>query len=405
MKLSVIDLSSTGVSTVIAEGDKTTGIFETVYKDRANIAITEYMDGRGISARGIEKIIDALISARSTVNAMGADECYVISTAALRNVDNLAEVAEKVRMRTGIVINHLDGKTEAYCDLVSNRKYSAYDRVVLIDVGGGSVELCDFSKERRSEMICLDFGPLKLRNKYVGDIYPTKDEAKQIKKFLRKKCDDAGVPKKKDFSTAVLVGSINDAIDAVYREYCDKMRLGGEFRYDVYKQFVDFLLTSPDRTRLIMKAAPEKINVLPVAALILKELLKRFKLDNILISDCGVKEGYLILVATGAENAVPVDLAASVPNYAPVAPPEKKKSDKPSGKKDDKPSGKKDDKPSGKKDGKTEKSKGGKPSESGKKKTAAEKTASGKGKKPPQGKAEKPGGKAQGGAKKSGDGK
>ncbi len=389
MKLSVIDLSSTGVSTVIAEGDKTTGIFETVYKDRANIAITEYMDGRGISARGIEKIIDALISARSTVKAMGADECYVISTAALRNVDNLAEVAEKVRMRTGIVINHLDGKTEAYCDLVSNRKYSAYDRVVLIDVGGGSVELCDFSKERRSEMICLDFGPLKLRNKYVGDIYPTKDEAKQIKKFLRKKCDDAGVPKKKDFSTAVLVGSINDAIDAVYREYCDKMRLGGEFCYDVYKQFVDFLLTSPDRTRLIMKAAPEKINVLPVAALILKELLKRFKLDNILISDCGVKEGYLILVATGAENAVPVDLAASVPNYAPVAPPEKKKSDK----------------PSGKKDGKTEKSKGGKPSESGKKKTAAEKTASGKGKKPPQGKAEKPGGKAQGGAKKSGDGK
>lgn len=389
MKLSVIDLSSTGVSTVIAEGDKTTGIFETVYKDRANIAITEYMDGRGISARGIEKIIDALISARSTVKAMGADECYVISTAALRNVDNLAEVAEKVRMRTGIVINHLDGKTEAYCDLVSNRKYSAYDRVVLIDVGGGSVELCDFSKERRSEMICLDFGPLKLRNKYVGDIYPTKDEAKQIKKFLRKKCDDAGVPKKKDFSTAVLVGSINDAIDAVYREYCDKMRLGGEFRYDVYKQFVDFLLTSPDRTRLIMKAAPEKINVLPVAALILKELLKRFKLDNILISDCGVKEGYLILVATGAENAVPVDLAASVPNYAPVAPLEKKKSDK----------------PSGKKDGKTEKSKGGKPSESGKKKTAAEKTVSGKGKKPPQGKAEKPDGKAQGGAKKSGDGK
>lgn len=389
MKLSVIDLSSTGVSTVIAEGDKTTGIFETVYKDRANIAITEYMDGRGISARGIEKIIDALISARSTVKAMGADECYVISTAALRNVDNLAEVAEKVRMRTGIVINHLDGKTEAYCDLVSNRKYSAYDRVVLIDVGGGSVELCDFSKERRSEMICLDFGPLKLRNKYVSDIYPTKDEAKQIKKFLRKKCDDAGVPKKKDFSTAVLVGSINDAINAVYREYCDKMRLGGEFCYDVYKQFVDFLLTSPDRTRLIMKAAPEKINVLPVAALILKELLKRFKLDNILISDCGVKEGYLILVATGAENAVPVDLAASVPNYAPVAPPEKKKSDK----------------PSGKKGGKTEKSKSGKPSDSGKKKTAAEKTSSGKGKKPPQGKAEKPDGKAQGGAKKSRDGK
>lgn len=365
MKLSVIDLSSTGVSTVIAECDKATGIFETVYKDRINIAITEYFDGHRISARGIEKIIDALISARSTVKAMGADECYVISTAALRNVDNLSEVAEKVRMRTGIVINHLDGKTEAYCDLVSNRKYAAYDRVVLIDVGGGSVELCDFSKDRRSEMICLDFGPLKLRNKYVADIYPTKDEAKQIKKFLRKKCDDADVPKKKKFSTAVLVGSINDAINAVYREFCEKKRLSGEFAYDAYKQFVDFLSESPDRTRLIMKAAPEKINVLPVAALILKELLKRFKPDNILISDCGVKEGYLLLVATGAENAVPVDLAAPVPSYAPVAPPEKKKTDK---------SGKKNGASAAKpKDGKKSKSGGSKAAKPGKKPTAANK--------------------------------
>ncbi len=327
MKYAVIDVSSTGVSTVIAEGDKATGIFEAIYKDRINIAITEYFDGRKLTRRGIEKIIDALISSRANVKAMGADECYCISTAALRNVDNLEEIAEKVRMRTGIVINHLDGKTEAYCDFVSNRKYSAYDDAVLIDIGGGSVELCDFSKKSRSEMVCLDFGPLKLRNKYVADIYPTEDEAKRIKKYLRKKCDDEGLPKKGKFKTAVLVGTINDAIYAVYREYCENKKISPEFTYRGYKKFVDMLLTEHDRCfALIMKAAPEKINVLSVSALILKELLKRFKLDDIVISDCGVKEGYLTLVATGAENAVPVDLAAP-PRFAPVEPqkPEKKK--------------------------------------------------------------------------------
>ncbi len=341
MKCAVIDMSSTGVSTVIAEGDKATGIFEAVYKERINIAVADYFDGRSIGARGIEKLIDALITARSTVKAMGAEECYVISTAALRNIDNIEEVAVKIRKRTGIVINYLDGVTEAYCDFMSNRKYAAYDRVVLIDIGGGSVELCDFSKDSKDEMVCLDFGPIKLRNKYVADIFPTDEEAKRIKKFLRKKSDDAKLAGKGKFSTAVLVGSINDAVYATFREYCELKKTNTDFTYDKFKKFAGWLMESPDRTRLVMKTAPEKIHVLPVATLILKELLKRFKLDNIVVSDSGVKEGYLSLVASGREQGIPVNLDMSVPHYGFDEPePEKSKKNKPTAnKKSDKKSG------------------------------------------------------------------
>ena len=329
MKYAVIDLSSTGVSTVIAEGDKATGIFSAVYKDRTNIAVADYFDGHSISARGIEKLIDALINARSTVRAMGVDECYCISTAALRNIDNIEEVAEKIRMRTGIVINYLDGVTEAYCDFLSNRKYMAYEKVVLIDIGGGSVELCDFKKDSKDGMVCLDFGPIKLRNKYAVDIYPTEEQAKHIKKYVRKKSDEADLPGKSEFATAVLVGSINDAIYAAYSEYCDKEKLSTEFDYINYKRFCKWLLTSSDRTRLIMKVAPEKIHVLPVAAIVLKELLKRFKPDSVMVSDCGVKEGYLSLVAMGGEAGIPIDLNGE-PVYTPEiqTPKRKKKSGK-----------------------------------------------------------------------------
>ncbi len=331
MKYAVIDLSSTGVSSVVAEGDKESGIFSAVYKDRTNIAVADYFDGRSISRRGIEKIIDALISARSTCKAMGVEECYCISTAALRNIDNIEEVAENIRMRTGIVINYLDGVTEAYCDFLSNRKYSAYDRVVLADIGGGSVELCDFSKESKDEMVCLDFGPIKLRNKYGVDIYPTEEQAKRIKKYVRKKSDEVKLPGKGEFTVAVLVGSINDAIYAAYREFCEKERLGSEFCYPKFKQFCKWLMTSSDRTRLIMKVAPEKIHVLPVAAVVLKELLRRFKPNDVIISDCGVKEGYLSLVASGGEKGIPIDLSETVPAFAPTAQPSrggKKKSGK-----------------------------------------------------------------------------
>lgn len=314
MKYAVIDLSSTGVSLVVAEGEKQTGVFSAVYKDRTNIAVADYFDGRSISARGIEKLIDALITARSTCKAMGVDECYCISTAALRNINNIEEVAERIRMRTGIVINYLDGKGEAYCDFLSNRKYAAYDSVMLIDIGGGSVELCDLSKDSKDDMICLDYGPIKLRNKYSVDIYPTEEQVKHIKKYVRKQSDEYKLPGRNSFSTVVLVGSINDAIYAAYREFCEKEKLGTEFDYDKFKQFSKWLMTSSDRTRLIMKVAPEKIHVLPVAIIVLKELLKRLKPQNVIISDCGVKEGYLSLMALG-EKGIAVDLNAGMPQY------------------------------------------------------------------------------------------
>ena len=330
MKYAVIDLSSTGVSTVIAEGDKATGIFESIYKDRINISVIDYFDGKTVSRRGMEKIIDALITARSACKAVGVDECYVISTSALRNVDNIAEVAQTIKQRTGIVINHLDGGTAAYCDFLSNRRYAALDRSVLIDIGGASVECCDLSNDDKSEMVCLDLGTIKLRNKFVADVFPTADEAKKIKKAIRKKADEAGLPGKKKFATAVLVGGINDAVYAAYREFCERNKLGTEFGYDKYKKFAQMLLTSAERTPVIMKTAPEKINSVPVAAIILKELLKRFKPDSVIISDCGVKEGYLALVASGKEKGEKVDLSSPVPVFVEQLLVKKPKAEKPS---------------------------------------------------------------------------
>ena len=312
MKYAVIDLNSTGVSLVIAEGEKSAGVFSAVHSERTNISITDYFDGHSLSQRGIDKIIDALISARSTCKAMNADECYVISTAALRLVDNVEEIAEKIKLRTGMTINYLDGTTEAYCDFLSNRKYATDDKVALIDIGGSSVEFCDFKKKTKEEMICLDFGPIKLRNKFDVDIYPTDEQSKRIKNFVRKKSDEQNLPSEGEFDTVVLVGSINGAILAAYNEYCEVEKSNAEFSYEKYKKFCKWLKNSTDRTRLIMKIAPEKINLLPVAAIVLKELLRRFNPTNVVVSDCGVKEGYLSLISLGDCESVPVNLNEDV---------------------------------------------------------------------------------------------
>ena len=52
----------------------------------------------------------------------------------------------------------------------------------------------------------------------------------------------------------------------------------------------------------MLNNAPEKLYLIGSAAIVLKHLFKRFGVDNIVVSDRGVKEGYLQLVLEGKET-------------------------------------------------------------------------------------------------------
>ena len=70
------------------------------------------------------------------------------------------------------------------------------------------------------------------------------------------------------------------------------------------------LLTGEDRSRLVLNNAPEKLYLIGSAAIVLKLLFKRFGVDHILVSDRGVKEGYLQLVLEGRECGLYYDFTS-----------------------------------------------------------------------------------------------
>lgn len=264
----------------------------------------------------------------------GIDKCYVISTASMRNFENFEWVAEELKRRVAVKVNLLDGQEEAYCDLVSNERYRALDRAVLADIGGGSIELCDLSKNNPDALVYLDFGPIQINHRFVSNIHPTEGEAKDIKKFVRKKLEKSGLPGDSAFSTAVLVGATNQAIYDVYCDYYDEGKEGEKrIEYGRLKKLCKHLVQSSDRSMLVLKNAPEKIYTLTTAAVVLRAMLKYFGVSNIVVSDFGVKEGYLALVTDGRWQGVETDLneepAAAEPVAEPAAEPVKKRRGRP----------------------------------------------------------------------------
>ena len=262
MKYSVIDISSSGLSMIVASTDNKKT--EIIFKDRAGMYLLPHLEGRRLSQRGMDKLADALSVMKEKCENLGVDVCYVISAAALRFVDNYEDIGAYVAEKTGLPVNFIDGKTEAYCDFVANEYYASYDRAVLIDLGGKSLEICDLSKK------------------------------------------DA-------YATAVMVGTTNCALYDIYSEFAKEKAADGvkTIDYGKFKKLVKNLISGPDRSGLIINNAPEKLVAIGPAAIVLKVLFKRFGVDNIIVSDKGVKEGYLQLVLCGKEQGKSFDFRNS----------------------------------------------------------------------------------------------
>ena len=309
MKYAVADISSSSLSVIIAEICGTE--IEVTGKERESLSLLYYMDGKDLSRRGMEKLAAALAQMKSRLAEIGVGKCWLIATAALRHIGNFAEVTEFVRQRTGLIVNLIDGKSEAYCDYIANRCYSSCDRAVLVDLGGKSMEICALG-DGKDGMVCFDFGLIDLYEKFADKIKPDENEAKDMGKYVRTRFDKAGLPEDGEYKTVVLVGQTCGSIHDMYKEFTDTDEGDGAKTMERKALFrlIKRLISGADRSRLILQTAPEKTHVILPAAVVLKKLIKRFDATNLIVSDYGVKEGYLSLMLDGKESGAYYDFGS-----------------------------------------------------------------------------------------------
>ena len=295
MKYCIIDISSSGISLIAAEHDGSE--INVSFRDRASLTLVHYLDGRRLTARGMEKLVSAVRVMKEKGRKLGADELYLISTAALRTMENYEEVGKEVLVKTGVPVNFISGETEAYCDYVANTGYSVYPNTALLDVGGASMEVCSLDGGNRHY---FDFGVIQLHDKFVERIQPEEKEAKRIKKFLRRRFDKAELPEDGEVSTMITVGANANALYDLYAELFGAESAGVRaMKYKKFKKLEKTLINGQERSRLILDAAPEKLYSVGIAAIVTKTLAKRFGAKDIIVSDHGVKEGYLRLILSG----------------------------------------------------------------------------------------------------------
>ena len=295
-KVAIIDFSSSSVSLLIAKVEG--AVMESLTHTRTPLSFssTIYQD-RELTEIEVLETEDITESFIELSRKEGVSSLYAIASANLSGIKGMDAILDRIADKTGLTIYRLDIAAEAEARLIANERYNILPRTVLVDFGSATLKLYSFS----NYLSQVPLGPLTIAQDYVSEVIPSPAEAKNIKQKIRETLEDADLPESGFFENAVLAGVYAWAIYQLYAEYFELEHNHGEMiiQYKKLRKLCKYLIKSEGRSMLILKNAPELMKQVVPATILAKELLKRFGVTNIVISDLGVKEGILKSIVQG----------------------------------------------------------------------------------------------------------
>ena len=119
-----------------------------------------------ISEEKINRMIDALEAFKLLMKVHGVERYKACATSAMREAINKEEVAQKIKDKTGIDIDIINGKKEAAIIFSTDlSEFTKSDESYLyVDVGGGSTEFTLFSKGEIINSKSFKMGTVRLMN-------------------------------------------------------------------------------------------------------------------------------------------------------------------------------------------------------------------------------------------------
>lgn len=265
--------------------------FKIVFSSKEMAGLIGYVDKQQLSEKGIHKLIGILKDFLSILESLDISEIYPFATASLRNINNSQTVLQRVKDETGLTIDLIEAENEGILGFNGAINYVKVPTALLIDIGGGSTEIVPYSHYKIISSVSLPIGSLNLFKQYVKGIIPTQQEIKNMKKFVTKSLEEYN-PHPASFNTLVGVGGTIRAIKKINAYLYDDNTITDSR----FSAILETISDESDKARdVILKVVPDRIHTIVCGCVILSCLLKHYNVKEIVVSEYGAREGYLIL--------------------------------------------------------------------------------------------------------------
>jgi exopolyphosphatase/guanosine-5'-triphosphate,3'-diphosphate pyrophosphatase len=161
---------------------------------KVELRLTEFLDISGaISAGGIQLLNDAIAEAVAHARVNETDEILAFATSALREASNGAQIIADINKKYELDLQVLNGDDEASMTFLAVRRWLGWSagKLLVLDIGGGSLEIASGIDENPEATISLPLGAARLTREFLnGDPYSSKG-IKNLEKYAEEVLRDS----------------------------------------------------------------------------------------------------------------------------------------------------------------------------------------------------------------------
>lgn len=165
-KLAIIDVGS-NTTRMIVVNIYDNGNYRTVTEIKESVRlISDMTQDNIVRPRRIAQLAKTLQMFKRVCAANGITEIIPVLTAAVRRAANQRSLMDEVMDQTGIQLTLLTGEQESMYVYQGVINTMDIDAGVIMDIGGGTVELIHFEKRSMKNSVCLPFGTVTLTEQF-----------------------------------------------------------------------------------------------------------------------------------------------------------------------------------------------------------------------------------------------
>jgi len=186
MRLGVIDVGSNTVHLLVVDAHHGAHPLPQT-SEKSVLRLAEQMDARGeITREGADHVIRTVREAVESAAAMGCEDLVAFATSAVRDASNSVAVLNRVHAETGVELEVLSGEEEAILTFLAVRRWCGWSagRLLMVDVGGGSLEVASGMDEEPDVAVSLPLGAGRLTRSWLTHDPPRRRELETLREHI-----------------------------------------------------------------------------------------------------------------------------------------------------------------------------------------------------------------------------
>ncbi len=300
-RIAAIDLGTNSFHAVLVD-IYPDGSYRTIDKLKEMVILAEKGMDNHLSEQAMQRGLDALQRIKFLCDSQKVEEIIAFATSAIREAKNGGDFIQQMKDEVGIKARAIPGKMEAELIGYAVRHSIALgeEMVLMVDIGGGSVEFIVGNNEKFLYHNSLKLGVARMSAQYVKNDPISKSEIKDLRKHYKKTLKEISeIIKEHQIKTMIGSSGTMENIGAMIAKRTsltanmtlNELAFQASDFMELYKEFIKL---DRNERKKISELDEKRIDIINPGMVLVKYLLKKFNIEEIRISEAALRDGMIL---------------------------------------------------------------------------------------------------------------